>query len=154
MPVAVFTARSTGLAVAIGVLVPVTFALLFGVPWGLAILTGLPAGALALTFSLWEEPFDTLGAKEPRRRRAVRILALTVLFGPAVFLDDVIELKRGSEFALGALVLLTAFAAYVLGAVMATLDRPDDHDTADPRLHLVTPPPGAASPDPAAGRRT
>ena len=52
MRVAVFTARSTGIGIATGVLVTAVFGQFVGASWGLAILAGLPAGALALAGSI------------------------------------------------------------------------------------------------------
>ena len=158
---AVFTARSTRIGIATGVLVTAVFGQFVGASWGLAILAGLPAGALALagSISLRNGKFD-LGSGHQRRpgslrnkkfhlgsghqrRPGVWLLAWLVMSSPAFLVGIVIEteLSPVNEFALKVLMLATGMAAYALGGVMATLDHLDGDDEIDPRLHRVTPPP-------------
>ena len=145
MRVAVFTARSTGIGVATGVLVAVANGQLIGVSWGLAILTGLSAGALAFAVSICmrDGRFDNLGAATTRRRRGVWVLAWIVMSVPAFLVGDFFEIRlnRDDDLVLKVLLLSTGLAAYALGGIMATLDHLEGNDTADPRLHRVTPPP-------------
>ena len=161
MRVAVFTARSTGIGIATGVLVTAVFGQFVGASWGLAILAGLPAGALALagSISLRNGKFD-LGAGHLRRpgslrnrkfdlgsghqrRPGVYFLAWFVMSSPAFLVGIVIEteLSPVNEFAFKVLMLTTGMAAYAMGGVMATLNHLDGDDEIAPPLHRVTPPP-------------
>ena len=159
MRVAVFTARSTGIGIATGVLVTAVFGQFVGASWGLAILAGLPAGALALagSISLRNGKFD-LGAGHQRRpgslrnkkfhlgsgqqrRPGVGLLAWLVMLSPTFGIVIETELSPVNEFAFKVLILATGMAAYALGGVMATLNHLDGDDEIDPRLHRVTPPP-------------
>ena len=76
MEVTVFTARSCGIGVTTGVLVAVVSGQLIGVSWGLAILTGMSAGALALAVSIGARDgrFYHLGADTTRRRLGIWML--------------------------------------------------------------------------------
>ena len=143
MRVAVFTARSTGIGIATGVLVTAVFGQFVGASWGLAILAGLPAGALALAGSiiLRNGNFD-LGSGY-QRRPGVWLLAWLVMSLPASLVGIVIEteLSPVNEFTFKVLMLATGMAVYALGGVMATLNHLDGDDEIDPRLHRVTPPP-------------
>ena len=146
----VFTPRSTGIGVASGVLVAGVFGQLVGAAWGLAILNGLAAGALALAHSIcWRDGSTAfLLEKAARRRRGVCMLALAVTVGPMFFVSAAADIgialsNRGDERALIWLFGFTAAAAYTLGVIMATLSHLDGNDsTADPRLHRFTLPPG------------
>ena len=139
--VQVFTARSVAIGVAVGVLVATAAGLLIGVSWGLAILTGLPAGALALANSGCDGRFDFWSNK---RRLGVWMLAWIVMSAPAFMVGNFfeIELNREDDLVLKVLFLTTGLAAYVLGGIMATLHHLDGDAAADPRLHRVTPSPG------------
>ena len=141
MRVAVFTARSTGIGIATGVLVTAVFGQFVGASWGLAILAGLPAGALALAGSIIVRNgnFD-LGAGY-QRRPGVWLLAWLVMLSPTFGIVIETELSPVNEFAFKVLILATGMAAYALGGVMATLNHLDGDDEIDPRLHRVTPPP-------------
>ena len=152
MRVAVFTARSVVIGGAVGGLAATTMRLLVGVSWGLAILTGLSTGALALAVSIGmrDGRFDCVGARTTQRWFGVWLLAWTVMFAPASMVGDFfeVELNRGDDLVLKLLLLSTGMAAYAFGGIMATLNHLDGDDTADPRLHRVTPPPserGSAS---------
>lgn len=139
--VLVFTARSVVTGVAVGVLVTTAVGLLIGVSWGLAILTGLSAGALAFAISIGmrDGRFDCMG----RRTMGVWMLAWTVMSTPAFLVGNFFEvrLNREDDLVLKLLFLSTGMAAYALGGIIATLNHLYD-DTADPRLHRVTLPPG------------
>jgi hypothetical protein len=143
-PVRAFTARSTGIGIATGVLVATALAQLLGAAWGLAILNGLAAGALYMTFSIsglrggWFETTDN------RRRPGIRALAYAVVMAPALLVHHYVELRSADEVAVSLLFMLTGFAAYTLGGIMATLVYLDgDAAAADLRLYRVTPQPGA-----------
>ena len=59
------------------------------------------------------------------------------------FVHHYIELRPADEVAVSLLFILTGFAAYTLGSIMATLVYLDgDAAAADPRQHRVTPQPG------------
>ena len=143
MKVAVFTARSVAVGVAAGVLVAVWVGWLRGADAVLAVLNGLAGGALALAvFNYMEDGRFALQA----RRLGVRTLTASVIVAPMIFVDNVIgnELSRANGSSLSLLFVLTGFAAYNLGGILATLDHLDGNDSsddsADPRLHRVTPP--------------
>lgn len=89
MRVAVFTARSVGIGVAAGMLVAVALGQLVGSAWGLAVLTGLAAGALALAVAVGvrDGRFDFLGANANQRRLGVWTLAYLVMVTPMFFVD-------------------------------------------------------------------
>ena len=125
-------------------LVAIALEQLLGAPWGLAILNGLAAGALALALSCgvlgdgWF--FDTT---DNQRRPGTWALAYAVMIAPPLFVHNYIELRPTDEVAVSLLFMLTGFASCTLGDIMATLVYLDgDAAAADPRLHRVTPPPG------------
>jgi type IV secretory pathway TrbD component len=143
-PLRVFTARSTGIGIATGVLVAIALGQLLDAARGLAILNGLAAGALAQALSIGDLRggwwFDTTGN---RRRPGVRALAYAVMMAPTLFVHRYIELAPADEVAVSVLFLLIGFASCILGGMMATLAYLDrDAVAADLRLHRVTPPPG------------
>ena len=146
--VAVFTVRSVAAGLTIGMLVAAWVGWLRGTAVGLAVLTGLAAGALAFAVytALHDGRFDVMSN---RRRLGVRALVGIVVLTPMFFVDDVIELQlsQADEAALGLLIGLTGLAAFALGAIVATLDHLDGDDAVDPdpRLYRVTPPPGDES---------
>ena len=47
-----------------------------------------------------------------------------------------------SGLAIQVLLLLTGCGSYAFGVFMASMDQVDGDDSADPRLHRLTPPPG------------
>ena len=147
--VAVFTVRSVAVGFAIGVLVAAWVGWLRGTAVGLAVLTGLAAGALALAVyvSLHDGRFDVMSN---RRRLGVRALVGIVVLTPMLFVDDVIELQlsEADQATLSLLFGLTGLAAFALGAIVATLNHLDGDDAVDPdpRLHRLTPPPGDRRP--------
>ena len=123
----VFTMKSVGVGVATGALVAAAVGQLLGAPWMLAGLNGLAAGALALALSLaiGDGRFAVL---DVRGRPGVRLLASAVMLLPALMVGNVLdtELARAEGLALGLLVLLTGFAAHILGGILATLEHLDD----------------------------
>lgn len=145
MRVAAFTVRSVVIGVSVGVLVAAALGPLFGVSWGLATLTGLSAGALALAsyLCLSDGKFAFLFQRQ-QRRIGVWMLAWVVMSTPAFLVGNFFEVRldRDDDLVLKLLLLTTGFAAYLLGGIMATLYHLDRDDPADPRLHRVTPPPG------------
>ena len=65
------------------------------------------------------------------------------MMAPTLFVHYYIELPPADEVAVSLLFMLTVFAAYTVGGIMATLLYQDtDPAPADPRLHGVTPRPG------------
>ncbi len=140
-----FRAQSYAIAMATGVLVSIVLRQFLDLAWGLAILSGLAAGGLALALSVGRD----LGgrwfhATDNRRRSGVRGLTFTVMLAPALLVHRTVELRPADEFAVSLLFALTAAAAHVLGGVMAALEHLDGDPSvpSDPRLHRVTPPPG------------
>ena len=141
----VFTWRSVAVGIAAGALVAGVLALLLGVVWGLAALNGLAAAAIALALSVIvrDGRFDML---DMRRRRGVWALACAVMLGPMLFADIAVDIEfqtgnRPTWLALKTLFGLTAFAAYCLGGIGATLNRLDDESRPPPDRpeRLVTP---------------
>lgn len=138
-PSRVFTAWSTGIGIATGVLVATALGQLLDAAWGLAILNGLAAGALSQTRStgLRDGRLDTT---DNRRRSGIRALAYAVMMAPALFVHHYTELRPADEIAVSLLFVLTGFASCLLGGIMATLAYLDrDAVATDPRLHRVTP---------------
>lgn len=140
-----FRAQPYAIAMASGVLVAIVLRQFLDLAWGLAILNGLAAGGLALALSIGRDLggvwFD---AADNRSRSGVRGLTCTVMVAPALLVHRYVELRPADEVAVSLLFMLTAAAAYVLGGVMAALDRLDGDISVpvDPRLNRVTPPPG------------
>ena len=123
----VITTKSVAVGVATGALVAVAVGQLIGAPWMLAGLNGLAAGALALALSTMVAD-GRFAMMDVRRRFGVRTLAYAVVMLPAFTGGNLmeVELARGEGFALGLLFLLTGFAAYSLGGILATLEHLDD----------------------------
>ena len=123
----VFTMKSAGVGVATGALVAAAVGQLLGASWGLAILNGVAAGASALALSIVVGD-GRFGMMNVRHRPGVRLLAYLVMLLPAFTAGNFIEveLARAEGLALSTLLLLTAFASYVFGGVLATLDYIDD----------------------------
>jgi hypothetical protein len=126
MMVKVFAARSVVLGVAAGALVA-ALSWLIGGPWGLAILNGMVTGALVLTIpAAWR--LGRFRARQPRFRRwhGVWALGYAVVIAPAffarLFLD---ELDLSTQVVLSTLILVTGFAGYAFGDIVATLDHLD-----------------------------
>lgn len=149
--VRVFTPRSTGIGVASGVLVAGTLGHFVSAAWGLAVLNGLAAGALALAGSIcMRDGRFTFLMLANQRRRGVWTLAYGAT-APMLLVHGAIirAVDWADGRALSLLFGLTGFAAFVLGGVMATLAYLDgDEATADQRLHRVFLPPGERGPMP------
>ena len=150
MKIAVFTPRSVGIGIAGGVLVAAGLGQLTGAAWGLAVLNGLAAGALALSIVVRDGRFNMMDMMDNRCHPGVWLLAYVVMITPVLFVDDAIGIElsdRANLFALSVLFALTGFASYLLGGIMGTLNQLDgDAVGADPRLHRVTPGPASTTP--------
>ena len=145
--VRLLTPRSIGIGVGSGVLVAVAFGQIYGVAWGLAVLDGLAAGALALATSICLRDGRFAGLMETgRHRRDVGVVLACAIVAPAVFIEDALGIElldRGYGSALSLLVACTASAACTLSGIMATWASPDGNvGAAGPRLHRVVPPYG------------
>lgn len=148
MKTSVFAGRSVMIALAAGLVVAVTFGGLIGAQWYLAATNGLAAGTLALGFAF--------GVRNGRFRRRTPIgkappwagafmVALAVAMIPSGVIY-VLELDSADRFALQSVILLVAFASYVMGFVAATLhhaERPDGNATDGGALPGPAPPPAA-----------
>ena len=145
MQIRIFTVRSVIVSILAGAATTGALGGLLEAPWLLAGMAGLPAGALALGFSiLLRDPRLDAGALRPLRRNDSLLvqLAIFMILASALFVDDALQLRGVSGFALSAVVVLTGFAAYLLGGIVwAQHHLAGDESTADPRLHSVTPGP-------------
>ena len=142
-PVRAFTARSTGIGIATGVLVATALDQLLSAAWALATLNGLAAAALALALSIDSQRGGWFDATDNHRRPGIWALAYAVMMAPTLFVHYYIELPPADEISVSLLFVLTGFAAYTLGRIMATLVYWDsDPAPADPRMHRLTPQPG------------
>ena len=142
-PLRVFTARSTGIGIGTGALVAIVLGQLLGAAWGLAILNGLAACALAQALAIGDLRGGSFDTTDKRRRPGISALAYAVMMAPTLFVHHYIELRPADEVGLALLFMLTGFAAYRLGGIMAILAYLDgDVVAADTRLYRVTPPPG------------
>ncbi|MCY4518907.1 MAG: hypothetical protein OXB99_16870, partial [Acidimicrobiaceae bacterium] len=148
-----FTPRSTGIGIAVGVLVAGGFGHSFNAAWELAILNGFAAGALALAISICTRDgrFAFLIEKAHQRRPGfgVRLLAIAVMALPMFFVGDIVEIELFNRVPLTLLIGSTAWAAYLLSGIMMTLAYLDDGDAAtDPGRYREAPPPGERGPMP------
>ena len=143
----VFTARSVAVGVAAGALIAAWVGWVRGADLVLAALNGLAGGVLALAVFTYMQ--DGRFELQPWRRLGVRALLAAIIVSPMIFVDDVIgnELPAATGSSLSMLFMLTGFAAYHLGGILTTLDQLDGddgrNDSADPRLHRLSPPPAA-----------
>ncbi len=150
--VRLLTPRSIGIGVGSGVLVAVAFGQIYGVAWGLAVLDGLAAGALALATSICLRDGRFAGLMETgrHRRRDVGIVAACTIAAPALFVADALGIElldRGDGSALSLLFACTGSAACTLSGIMATWTPPDGGVGAvGPRLHGVVPSYGGHGP--------
>ena len=146
--VRLLTPRSIGIGVGSGVLVAVACGQFYGVAWGLAVLNGLAAGALALATSicLRDGRFAAVMETGRHRRRDVGIVAACTIAAPAIFVEDALGIElldRGDGSALGLLFACTGSAACALSGIMATWAPSDGSvGAAGPHLHRVVPPHG------------
>ena len=145
MQIPIWTVRSVIASLAVGAIVAAVLGGVLGTPWGLAALAGFPAGALALACSLlMRDPRLDAGALRPSRGTGSSLarLAIFMILASALVVDDALQLRGVSGFASSAVVLLTGFAAYLLGVIVwAQHHLAGDETSADPRLHGVTPGP-------------
>jgi len=141
--VRLLTPRSIGIGVGSGVLVAVAFGQIYGVAWGLAVLSGLAAGALALATSIWLRDGRFAALAETGRHRDVGIVAACTIAAPAIFVEDALGIElldRGVGSALSLLFACTGSAACTLSGIMATWAPPDGSvGAADPRPHRAVP---------------
>lgn len=150
--VRLLTPRAIGIGVGSGVLVAVAFGQIYGVAWGLAVLDGLAAGALALATSICLRDGRFAGLMETGRhgRRDVGIVVACTIAAPALFVEDALGIElldRGDGSALSLLFACTGSAACVLSGILATWAPPDGNvGTAGPRLRRVVPPYGGHGP--------
>ena len=150
--VRLLTPRSIGIGVGSGVLVAVAFGGIYGVAWGLAVLDGLAAGALALATSICLRDGRFAGLMETGRdrRRDVGIVLACAVAAPAIFIEDALGIElldRGYGSALSLLFACTGSAACTLSGILATWAPPDGSvGAAGPRLHRVVPPYGGHGP--------
>ena len=136
MDLRVFTQRSSAIAIAIGVLVAVTLGQ-FGAPWGLAAITGLPAGAtvLAASFGVRNRMFRVRPRPwEPAPWMGAFLVGQTVVLVPAFLASQFIELNWASKAALDLLFMLTGLAAAAFGYIVRMMEQLDmnDHPRDDP----------------------
>ena len=124
MRVAVFTGRSSGIGIAIALLVAVAFRLL-SASWSLAIANGLAACALVLIVPVARR----LGRlrMEPRVPsippwQGVWIVGYTTMTVPMYFVFMSSELDISHRVALASLFALVAVVSWTCGDVVATLD--------------------------------
>ena len=141
-----FPPRSVAWGIAIAAATAAAFGQLVGAPWGLAVLTGLSAGActLILLAVARDGRFNVLGSMTPARRSrpGLQIFANLVILTPALVATSFLELTPASDVTLKVLLLLTGAAAYALGCMIGTLYQLEgDNAVPDPRLHGVTPSP-------------
>ena len=132
MDLRVFTQRSSAVALATGVLVSVTLGQ-FGAPWGLATITGLPAGAtvLAVSFSVRNGMFRARRRPgSPAPWVGAFLVGQVIVLVPFFQLDDNIPevLNWATEAALELLFLLTGFAALAFGYITRMLEQLDSAD--------------------------
>ena len=146
------TPRSIAIGVGSGVLVAVAFGQFYGVAWGLAVLDGLAAGALALATSICLRDGRFAGLMETGRdrRRDVGVVLACTIAAPALFIEDALGIElldRGDGSALSLLFACTGSAACTLSGIMATWAPPDGNvGAAGPRPRRVVPPYGGHGP--------
>ena len=139
----VFTRRSSVAALATGVLVAVALGQVFGASWGLAAITGLPAGAavLGVSFAARNGLFRT----RPRPWGPVPwvgawFVGYFVAMLPAFTLGAFLELNWGTEAAIKLLLLLSGLSALMFGYIVRMLEPLDtSEDASDSSLSNATP---------------
>ena len=128
MSLRVFTRRSSVAAVAVGALVAVVLGSLPGVRWGLAAITGLPAGAtvLGVSFAARNELFRT----RPRPWGPVPwsgawFVGYFVATLPAFTVTAFLELNWATRVTIQLLLFLSGYAALMFGYIMRMLEQGD-----------------------------
>lgn len=149
--VRLLTPRSICIGVGSGVLVAVGYGQFYGVAWGLAVLDGLAAGALALATSICLRDGRFAGLMETGRHRLdVGVVLACAIVAPAVFIEDALGIElldRGYGAALSLLFACTGSAACTLSGIMATWAPPDVNvGAAGPPLDRLVPPYGGHGP--------
>lgn len=121
----VFTRRSSAAALATGVLVAVALGQLFGAPWGLAAITGFPAGATVLGVSFGARN----GLFRPRPRpwgpgpwAGAMFVGHFVATFPALTLSVFLELSWAIKATIQLLLLLSGLAALMFGYIARMLE--------------------------------
>lgn len=141
----VFTRRSSAAGLATGVLLAVVLGQLIGAPWGLAAITGLPAGATALGVS-----FGARNGLFRRRRRpwgpvpwaAAWFVGYFVAMLPAVTLSAFLDLNWATKATIRLLLLLSGLTALMFGYIVRMLEPLDAaEDASDASLSSATPQP-------------
>ena len=124
----VFTRRSSVAALVTGVLVAVALGQLIGAPWGLAAITGLPAGAAVLGASFGAR--NGLFRVRPRPWRPVPwagawFIGLFVTMLPAYTVTAFLELNWAAKATIQLLLLLSGLSALMFGYIMRMLEQVD-----------------------------
>lgn len=124
----VFTRRSSVAALVTGVLVALVLGQLIGVPWGLAAITGLPAGTTVLGVSFGAR--NGLFRMRPRPWGPVSwagawFLGYFVATLPAFTLSAFLELNWATKATIQLLLLLSGLAALMFGYIVRMLEPPD-----------------------------
>ena len=140
-----FTRRSSVAALATGVLVAVALGQIFGAPWGLAAITGLPAGATALGVSFGLR--NGLFRARPRPWGPVPWagawwVGYFVATLPAVTVSAFLELSWETRSTIRLLLFLSGLAALMFGYIGRILEQSEAaEDAGEGPLR------GVASPD-------
>ncbi|MCY4506670.1 MAG: hypothetical protein OXG35_06880 [Acidobacteria bacterium] len=132
----VFTWRSSAAALATGVLVAVALGQLLGAPWGLAVITGLPAGAavLGVAFGARNGLFRTRPRPwGPAPLTGAFLVGQTVVLVPAMLSGVFLELSPATEATLQLLFLLAGFAALMFGYIARMLEQFEAAESAGER---------------------
>lgn len=136
MTIRVFTARSIGIGLAGGVLAGLWVGWVYGAGVVLAALNGLAGGVVAWTAYVY---MSDGRFQETPRRWGVRILGASTLL-PLFFVERIIgdAVSSAQGNAIWLLFLLTWWASYNVGGILATLEHLDgpEHYEPDPRLRL------------------
>ena len=130
----VFTRRSSVAALATGVLVAVALGQLFGAPWGLAAITGLPAAATVLggSFAARNRLFSARRPYPwgPAPWAGAWFVGYFVAMLPGLTLGALLELNWATEAAIQLLFLLSGLAALMFGYIVRMLEPLDTAEDA------------------------
>ena len=138
----VFTRRSSVVGLATGVLVAIVLGQLFGAPWGLAAITGLPAGGTVLGVSFGARN----GLFRTRRRpwgpvpwAAAWSVGYFAAMLPAVTLSALLELNWATKATIQLLLLLSGLTSLMFGYIVRMLEPlAAAEDTSDASLSSAT----------------
>ena len=146
----VFTRRSSAAALATGVLVVVALGQLFGVPWGLAAITGLPAGTtvLGVSFGARNGLFRTRPHPwGPVPWAGAMFVGYFVAMLPAFTLSAFFELNWTTRATVQLLLSLSGLTALMFGYIVRMLEPLDAADDASgASLTSATPRPAGQRP--------